>query len=123
MSGGYSNIVLDHFEHPRNVGSLPNPDAFAHAENPASGATLALCLALDKGVIVRAMFQAQGCAATIASGSVLTELVVGKTPIQARELGRDDIENALGGLPPTRKHAADLAIDAVRGALSDLERR
>lgn len=123
MSDGYSNIVLDHFEHPRNVGSLSDPDAFGSAENPASGATLALYLVIDNGVIVRAMFQAQGCAATIASGSVLTELVVGKTPIQASGLGRADIESALGGLPPTRKHAADLAIDAVRGALIAFERR
>ncbi|MDP6040263.1 MAG: iron-sulfur cluster assembly scaffold protein [Candidatus Latescibacteria bacterium] len=123
MSDGYSNIVLDHFEHPRNVGSLTRPDAFGYAENPVSGATLTLCLALDKGVVVEAMFQAQGCAATIASGSVLTELVVGKTPTQIRTLDRADIERALGGLPPTRKHAADLAIDAVREALTDFEGR
>jgi len=120
MSDGYSKSVRDHFEHPRNVGALDNPDAIGAAENPASGATMMLYLGLNSRVVDRATFQAQGCAATIASGSVLTELVVGKTPDQIRQLGRFDIEEALGGLPPTRKHAADLAVDAAQSALSNL---
>ena len=105
MSDGYSTIVRDHFEHPRNVGTLDTPDAIGFAENPASGATLSLHLAIKNGVIDRALFQAQGCAATIASGSVLTEWAIGKTPSQACKIVRADIETALGGLPPTRKHA------------------
>lgn len=117
MSDAYSTILRDHFEHPRNVGTLQTPDAVGYAENPASGATLSLHLALKNGVIDRAVFQAQGCAATIASGSVLTEWVMGKPPDEARKISRTDIEAALGGLPPTRKHAADLAVDAVRAAL------
>ena len=127
MSDAYSTILRDHFEHPRNVGTLQTPDAVGYAENPASGATLSLHLALKNGVINRAVFQlfrpalcflkAQGCAATIASGSVLTEWVMGKPPDEARKISRTDIEAALGGLPPTRKHAADLAVDAVRAAL------
>lgn len=117
MSDAYSTILRDHFEHPRNVGTLQTPDAVGYAENPASGATLSLHLALKNGVIERAVFQAQGCAATIASGSVLTEWVMGKPPDEARKISRTDIEAALGGLPPTRKHAADLAVDAVRVAL------
>ena len=117
MSDAYSTILRDHFEHPRNVGTLQTPDAVGYAENPASGTTLSLHLALKNGVIDRAVFQAQGCAATIASGSVLTEWVMGKPPDEARKISRTDIEAALGGLPPTRKHAADLAVDAVRAAL------
>lgn len=117
MSDAYSTILRDHFERPRNVGTLQTPDAVGYAENPASGATLSLHLALKNGVIERAVFQAQGCAATIASGSVLTEWVMGKPPDEARKISRTDIEAALGGLPPTRKHAADLAVDAVRVAL------
>lgn len=123
MSDGYSKVVRDHFEHPRNVGALDTPDAIGYAENPASGATLSLHLAIKDGVIDRARFLAQGCAATIASGSVLTEWVVGKTPIQACKIARADIETALDGLPPTRKHAADLAVDAVHNALGRLARQ
>ncbi len=123
MSDSYSTIVRDHFEHPRNVGTLDAPDAMGFAENPASGATLALHLAIKDGVIDRAVFQAQGCAATIASGSVLTEWVIGKTPVRASKITRSDIESALGGLPPTRKHAADLAVDAVHAALNKLVRQ
>lgn len=123
MSDSYSTILRDHFEHPRNVGALNTPDAIGFAENPASGATLSLHLAIKDGVIDRARFRAQGCAATIASGSVLTEWVVGKTPIQAYKIARADIEAALGGLPPTRKHAADLAVDAVHNALGKLARQ
>lgn len=119
MSDAYSTILRDHFEHPRNVGALQNPDGVGYAENPASGATLSLHLALKNGIIDRAVFQAQGCAATIASGSVLTEWMRGKTPDEARKISRTDIEAALGGLPPTRKHAADLAVDAVRAALGN----
>lgn len=117
MSDAYSPILRDHFEHPRNVGTLQNPDAVGYAENPASGTTLSLQLALKNGIIDQAVFQAQGCAATIASGSVLTEWVMGKTPDEARKISRTDIEAALGGLPPTRKHAAALAVDAVRATL------
>ena len=123
MSDGYSTIVRDHFEHPRNVGALDTPNALGFAENPASGATLSLHLAIKDGVIDRALFRAQGCAATIASGSVLTEWVIGKTPHQACKITRADIETALGGLPPTRKHAADLAVDVVHNALDKQARQ
>jgi len=121
MSDGYSTIVRDHFEHPRNVGALDCPDAVGCAENPVSGSTLTLHLALKDGTVDRALFQAQGCAATIASGSVLTELVLGKTPPQVGDIDRTDVEAALGGLPPTRKHAADLAVDVARMALANLK--
>ena len=123
MSDGYSTILRDHFEHPRNVGALDTPDAIGFAENPASGTTLSLHLAIKDGIIDRALFRAQGCAATIASGSVLTEWVIGKTPHQACKIVRADIETALDGLPPMRKHAADLAVDAVHNALGKLARQ
>ena len=120
MSDGYSTRVRDHFEHPRNVGVLDNPDAIGTSENPASGATMMVHLGITECVVDRVAFQAQGCAATIAAGSVLTELVLGKKTDQICQMDRLDIEEALGGLPPTRKHAADLAVDAVHAALGNL---
>ena len=115
----YSECVRDHFEHPRHVGILNHPDAKGYAENPVSGASLVLYLAICDQVIQEAVFQAQGCAATIACGSMLTVLLIGKSLQEAKMLMRDDIEIALGGLPPTRKHAADLAIDVVRSAIAE----
>jgi nitrogen fixation NifU-like protein len=119
MAEAYSECVRDHFEHPRHVGTLDQPDAMGTAENPVSGASLVLYLAVCENVIKQAFFQAQGCAATIACGSMLTVLLIGKSIDDAKMLTRDDVEIALGGLPPTRKHAADLAIDVVRSALAE----
>jgi len=119
MTDAYSECVRDHFEHPRHVGVLDHPDAKGYAENPVSGASLVLYLAVCDNVIQQAVFQAQGCAATIACGSMLTVLLIGKSIDDAKMLTRDDIEVALGGLPPTRKHAADLAVDVVRSALAE----
>ena len=77
-------------------------------------------LAVADGRIREAWFQAEGCTATIAAGSALTELLAGRTTNEAAALGRADVETALDGLPPTRKHASALAIDAVRAALRNL---
>lgn len=120
MSDAYSAVVRDHFEHPRNVGKLPCPDAVGQAENPVTGASLVLQVVVDGANIQAAVFRAQGCAATIACGSVLTEMLTGMSIDVARKLTRDDIENALDGLPPTRRHTADLAIDALRVLLDRL---
>ena len=125
-SGGseaYSEVLLSHFREPRNTGRLLHPDAVGLAENPASGATLELQVALREGRIREARFQAEGCPATIAAGSVVTELLTGLTPEEAMALERMEVDQALGGLPPTRKHASGLAVDAVRATLADLERR
>ena len=123
MADAYTHIVLDHFNHPRNVGTLENPDAIGQAENPVSGATIALYLRASENQIDRATFQSQGCTATIAASSMLTELLPGRTLEEAEQLSRVDIEQALGGLPPTRKHAADLAADVVRAAVQDYRSR
>lgn len=123
MADGYSDIVHDHFQHPRHVGVLAHPDAVGQAENPVSGASIVLYLAVVDGVIQQALFQAQGCAATIAAGSMVTDLLVGHSLSFARGLTRAVVENALGGLPPTRKHAADLAVAVVQDALAHLIQR
>lgn len=119
MTEGYSARVRDHFENPRHVGVLDQPDGIGDVENPVSGASLLLHLNISGNIIRQAFFKAQGCAATIACGSVLTELLKDKSIDEAKLLSREDVQNALDGLPPTRKHAADLAIDAVRSALAD----
>ncbi len=123
MAEAYTEIVLDHFKNPRNVGVLQDSDGVGRVENPASGASIALYLQIVDDRVTRATFQTQGCTATIAASSMLTEMVVDRRVGQAEAISRAEIEAALGGLPPTRKHAAALAEDAVRAAVVDYRTR
>jgi nitrogen fixation NifU-like protein len=119
----YSPQLLDHFEHPRNAGVLSNPHASVQLENPACGDILKLTARVDDTVIVEIRFQAQGCVPTIACASALTELVGGKTLAQASVITRDQLVSELGGLPPASGHAAQLAIDALRGLIAAISAR
>jgi nitrogen fixation protein NifU and related proteins len=114
----YSAQVLDHFQNPRNAGEIADADAVAETENPACGDILRLTLKADAGRIIQARFKAKGCVAAIACGSALTELIAGRTLSEARELQRDDVSAALGGLPQASAHAAQLALDALSAALN-----
>lgn len=119
----YSPQVLDHFEHPRNAGALKAPDAQVQIENPACGDTLQLTLKIAEGRIEEIGFLAKGCVASMACASALTELVRGCSLAQARELRREEILVAVGGLPPASMHASHLALDALRSALDQLARK
>ena len=114
----YSAQLLDHFQNPRNVGDLPDPDAVAEVENPVCGDVLRLSLKFQDGRIATVRFKAKGCVPSIACGSALTGLIIGKTPDQARTTTRDDISVAVGGLPEASAHAAQLALDALAASLS-----
>ncbi len=123
MAETYSEIALDHFRNPRNAGTMHDADGVGSVENPASGAVVSLQLKIVDERIVRAVFQAQGCTATIAAASVLTEMVAGLSVAAAGAVSRADVETRLGGLPPTRRHAAALARDSVRAAVADFRSR
>lgn len=114
----YSKEVLDHFEHPRNAGLVAEPDAQVLIENPACGDTLKLTVRIVNGRIEEIRFQAKGCVASMACASAMTELVRGKTVEEARRLRREEIVQAVGGLPQASTHASRLAIDAL-GAVLD----
>ena len=116
----YSPEVLDHFEHPRNAGLIADPDASVQLENPACGDVLKLSLKLSGNRIEEIRFLAKGCVCSVACGSALTELTLGKTLEQARELTRDELVRAVGGLPPASAHAGRLAIDALASALDQV---
>ena len=109
----YSGQLLDHFQNPRNAGDLMDPDAVVEVENPVCGDVLRLSLKMEDGRIARVGFKAKGCVPSIACGSALTELMVGKTTEQARAISREEITVAVGGLPQASTHAAQLALDAV----------
>jgi nitrogen fixation NifU-like protein len=117
----YSPQVLDHFEHPRNVGELERADAAAEVENPACGDVMRLSLKLRDGRIAEARYRTQGCVTAIACGSRLTELLLGRTLDQARALRRQELVGALGGLSPETTHASHLAMDALAAVLTQLQ--
>ena len=113
----YSPQVLDHFQHPRNPGEVANPDASAQIENPACGDVLRLTMRVTDGRIEEIRFLAQGCVPAMACASLLTELVQGKSVVEARQLRREDLIRALGGLPQASTHASHLAIDTLAAVL------
>ena len=116
----YSPQVLDHFEHPRNAGVLEAPDATVQLENPACGDVLKLMVRFSQQRIAEMRFQAKGCVPAIACGSVLTELVSGKTLTEAAKISREDLVRKIGGLPDASQHASHLAMDALAALMKSL---
>src|SRR6266700_7414532 len=115
----YSPQLLDHFQNPRNAGEITDPDATVQIENPACGDILKLTLKVTDGRITEIRFLAKGCVPAMACGSVLTELVQGKTLKEARKLRREELIQAIGGLPEASSHASHLAIDALAASLKE----
>jgi nitrogen fixation protein NifU and related proteins len=116
----YSPQLLDHFEHPRNSGDLPDANAQVRVENPACGDILELAIKMNAGRIEEIRFRAKGCVPAMACGSAMTELVKGKSRQAANAIGKAEVVHAVGGVPPASGHAAQLAIDALRAALQKL---
>jgi nitrogen fixation protein NifU and related proteins len=116
----YSEKLLDHFEHPRNVGEIADADASVKVENPACGDIMQLSLRLCDGRIEQVRYRTRGCVAAIACGSAVTELLTGRSIEEAREIPRDAVVTAVGGLSNESNHASHLAIDAVRAAIQQL---
>src|SRR5438067_12152892 len=108
----YSEIVLDHATHPRNMGLLEDANARGYQMNPVCGDTLVLMLRIDDGIIKDARFQTEGCTASLATSSLLTEMIKGMAVGDALELTHEDISAEIGGLPPSKLHSAALVIDA-----------
>jgi SUF system NifU family Fe-S assembly protein len=118
VSESYSDIVLDHAQNPRNQGTLEDANARAYQMNPVCGDVLALTLRIDDGRITSARFQTEGCTASVATSSILTEMITGLTLDEAEELTHDDISDAVGGLPASKLHSAALVVGALRQALA-----
>ena len=116
----YSTKLLEHFEHPHNVGEIADADASVRVENPACGDIMQLTLKLASGRIAEARYRTRGCVAAIACGSALTEMLIGLTPTEAAGLKRDAVLAAVGGLPNESTHASHLVVDALRAALKQI---
>ena len=113
----YSERLLDHFRNPRHVGELEPPARVVEVSNPVCGDILRLSARIEQERVVEVRYRTRGCTASIAAGSALAELVAGKTTVEIARLAARDVEEALGGLPNESKHAAVLAIDALRALL------
>ena len=114
----FSEALLDHFRNPRRAGALDEPAVTVRVENPVCGDILSISARMSEGAIRDARFKARGCTASIAAGSALADLLVGRRKPEVAAIAPAEIEAELGGLPNESKHAARLAADAAR-ALAD----
>lgn len=114
----YSDILLDHFHHPRNLGEIERADAVGDASNGTCGDLMRLFLNIREGRVTEAQFMTLGCAAAIATGSMLTEMIKGKSLDDALKIRNEDVAAALGGLPPEKIHCSVLAEQAMAAAVA-----
>lgn len=119
MQGAYSEKVMEHFQHPRNVGEIPNANGIGNVGNPVCGDIMKLYIKVENDIITDAKFKTFGCGAAIATSSMVTELVKGKSIKEALAVSNHAVVEALGGLPPIKMHCSVLAEDALRSALKD----
>ena len=115
----YSEKVMDHFENPRNVGEIPDANAVGQVGNAKCGDIMKMYMKIEDDVIVDCKFKTFGCGAAIATSSMATELVKGKTVEEAKQLTNKAVMEALDGLPPAKVHCSVLAEEAIEAALAD----
>ncbi len=123
QTGPYNPLVMDHLTHPRNKGEMENPDGVGEAQNPVCGDTMRLFIRVDAGRITNATFLTFGCGAAIASSSITTEMIKGKTIEEALAISDRMVVEALGGLPPTKIHCSILSEKAIQAAILDYQRK
>jgi nitrogen fixation NifU-like protein len=119
----YSQKVMDHFTNPRNVGEIPDADGVGEVGNPRCGDIMKIFIKVDGDVITDVKFQTFGCAAAIATSSMATELIKGKTLDEALAITNKTVADALDGLPTIKMHCSVLAEDGLRAAIEDYKRK
>ncbi|MDP2658014.1 MAG: Fe-S cluster assembly scaffold protein NifU [Candidatus Deferrimicrobium sp.] len=122
-AGPYSEKVMDHFMNPRNVGEIESADGVGEVGNPACGDMMRLYLKIEEGRVRDAKFRTFGCGAAIASSSMLTEMIKGKTVDEARAITNQQVAEALDGLPAVKIHCSVMAEQAVKSALDDYAKK
>ncbi len=119
----YSEKVMDHFSNPRNVGEIPDASGSGTVGNAKCGDIMKMDIKVENGVIVDVKFKTFGCGAAIATSSMATEMVKGKTLDQALQLTNKAVAEALDGLPPVKMHCSVLAEEAIRAAIEDYKKK
>ncbi len=121
----YSELVMEHFKHPHNVGRIEDADAQSIEGSPACGDMVAVYLKVDQESlrITDVKFESYGCASNIATGSIITDLAKGKTIEEAKNITWQQASEALGGLPPIKTHCSVLAVDGLKAAIQNYEER
>lgn len=115
----YSAKVMDHFTNPRNVGEIPDADGIGTVGNAVCGDIMSVYIKVEDGIIKDAKFKTFGCGAAIATSSMITELVKGKTLEEALKISKETVAEALDGLPPVKMHCSNLAADALHAAIDE----
>lgn len=119
----YSEKVMDHFMSPRNVGEIENADGVGQVGNAKCGDIMKMYLKIENNVIVDAKFKTFGCGAAVATSSMATELVIGKSVEEALKITNKAVAEALDGLPPAKMHCSNLAEEAITAAIEDYQRK
>ncbi|MFC1666890.1 Fe-S cluster assembly scaffold protein NifU [Candidatus Omnitrophota bacterium] len=115
----YSEKVMEHFKNPRNIGEIPDANGIGNVGNPVCGDIMRLYIKVENDIIMDAKFKTFGCGAAIATSSMVTELVKGKTIEEALRISNRAVAEALGGLPPIKMHCSVLAEEALKSAIDD----
>jgi nitrogen fixation NifU-like protein len=115
----YTDLVMDHFSNPRNVGEAADADGVGEIGNPVCGDVTRITIKVADDTIDDVKFKTFGCAAAVATSSMVTEMVMGKTLAEAAEISNRAVAEALGGLPPNKMHCSNLAADALHLAIAD----
>jgi nitrogen fixation NifU-like protein len=123
MSGMYSEKVMEHFRSPRNMGEIKDADGVGTVGNPICGDLMTIYIKIKNDKITDVKFKTFGCAAAIATSSMITEHDKGKTLDEASKITRDNVANELDGLPPIKMHCSNLAADALREAIKDYRKK
>ena len=119
----YSKKVMDHFMHPRNVGTIENPDGYGKVGNPVCGDLMEIFIKVKDDIISDIKFKTFGCGSAIATSSMVTELAKGKHVDEAIKITRNDVADELDGLPPQKMHCSNLAADALQEAIKDYKKK
>ncbi|MFR3920081.1 MAG: Fe-S cluster assembly scaffold protein NifU [Clostridia bacterium] len=119
----YNEKVIEHYSNPRNVGEIPNASGVGEVGNPVCGDIMKMYLKIENEIITDVKFKTFGCGAAIATSSVSTELIKGKTVEDALKLTNKEVVNELGGLPPVKLHCSVLAEEAIKSAIADYYRK